>query len=152
MLALLVAGLMTIDARIVLARQQQLGHLELGHDHGGRPRREPRRGALGSTGSQDPSRLPRRVQLRPAAEPARPLPALRIPSLRLVDDDTCVPVVSFLAGPATPRVGLWVFYAARADEEAAAGAALAAVRGAVDEPLPHYLVVRSTGAQRRARS
>jgi hypothetical protein len=69
---------------------------------------------------------------------------LRIPSLEVVDDDTCVPVVSFLAGPARPRVGLWVFYVARDDEADPGRRALAGVSGTVlEEPAHGYFLVRS---------
>src|SRR5205814_9155181 len=62
---------------------------------------------------------------------------LRIPSVELVDDDTCIPVVKFLRGPQQAKVGLWLFYAARPDEEAAARPALGAVPGVlVADPTP----------------
>src|SRR5581483_9356254 len=54
--------------------------------------------------------------------------ALRIPSLPLVNDDTCVPVVRYLAGQRTPRHGLFVFYANTADQQAAAASAFAKLR------------------------
>jgi Dolichyl-phosphate-mannose-protein mannosyltransferase len=52
--------------------------------------------------------------------------ALRVRSLRLVDDDACQRIQPLLEGPATPRYGLWVFYAASPQEAAAAQHALRA--------------------------
>jgi hypothetical protein len=64
--------------------------------------------------------------------------ALRVGSLHYVDDDSCERVLPFLNGPQQPRYGLWVFYAASADEAAAAQKALgvAPVRG-------RYFILRS---------
>ena len=63
--------------------------------------------------------------------------ALRVPSVQLVDDDSCSRVEAFLRGT-EPRYGVWVFYAASPDESAAAERVLGA------EPLGgHYFVVRS---------
>ncbi len=64
--------------------------------------------------------------------------ALRVRSLRLVDDDACERLQPFLAGPATPRYGLWVFYAASPSEAAAAKRALG-----VSAVAGRYFVVRS---------
>jgi hypothetical protein len=50
--------------------------------------------------------------------------ALRVPALTLVDDDSCARALPFLQGPQRPRNGLWVFYAASADETTAAARAL----------------------------
>jgi Dolichyl-phosphate-mannose-protein mannosyltransferase len=64
--------------------------------------------------------------------------ALRERSLRLVDDDSCARVEPFVRGPAAPRYGLWVFYAASPDEVTAATGALGA------SPVAgHYFAVRS---------
>ena len=49
--------------------------------------------------------------------------ALRVPSLTLVDDDSCERAQPFLRS-SRPRYGLWVFYAASPDEAAAAARAL----------------------------
>jgi hypothetical protein len=63
--------------------------------------------------------------------------ALRVRSLELVDDDSCERAQPFLRG-ATPRYGLWVFYAADPQEVAAATKALGSppVGG-------HYFAIRS---------
>src|SRR5262249_3510292 len=69
---------------------------------------------------------------------------LRIPSLSVVDDDTCVPVVEFLSGPQSPRRGIWIFFAARPDEEALGKRVLSGIPGTtLSEPVPRYLVVTS---------
>jgi hypothetical protein len=146
-LLLLVAGLMTIDIRIVTARQHQLANLHLG-EVTSVVRDQSRNAVLFSTvGSQDPAGYLGAFNFgRPPSVFDKYL-GLRIPSLREVDDDTCVPVVAFLAGPATPRIGLWVFYYARDDEAAPGRTALSGIPGTVlEEPEPHYLVVRTTRA------
>lgn len=75
--------------------------------------------------------------------------ALRVPSLTLVDDDSCERAVPFLHGPQTPRYGLWVFYAASPAEASAAARALHAapiggsyfaIRSA--RPLPPRALIR----------
>ena len=75
--------------------------------------------------------------------------ALRVHSLDYVDDDSCERVLPFLDGPQTPRYGLWVFYAAGADEALAAQKALgvAPVAGRyfvvrTPKPLPPRALVR----------
>jgi hypothetical protein len=70
------------------------------------------------------------------------LVALRVSSVRLVDDDSCRRVEGFLQEPGR-RFGVWVFYAA-SREEATAGARALGV-----EPVAgHYFVVRSRRALR----
>jgi len=144
-LVLLAAGLIVLDAQVVLDRQRQLGHLEL--DRITSAVRDASRNAVlfGTVGSQDPSGYLGAFNFgRPPAVLDKYL-GLAIPSLPVVDDDTCVPAVSFLAGPATPRVGLWVFYVARDDELEPGRRALSGVPGTtLSEPEPHYFLVRST--------
>ena len=146
-LAILLAGLITLETRVVLSRQRQLGQLDLGRISSLVAKQA--RGAVlfGTTGSEDntgnigafnfgrpPNLLDRYLQLRD-------------PSVTLVDDDTCLPVVSFLATPAPARHGIWIFYAARPDEEALARPALAAVPGVlVADPAPRYILIRSKSA------
>ena len=73
------------------------------------------------------------------------LVALRVRSVRLVDDDSCERAAPFLNGPAEPRYGVWLFYAASPDEVAAATRALRA------QPVAgHYFVVRRGPASPRA--
>ena len=75
--------------------------------------------------------------------------ALRVSSLDYVDDDSCQRVLGFLHGPATPRYGVWVFYASTPEEAAAAQKAFGVapvagryfvVRSA--EPLPPRALIR----------
>jgi hypothetical protein len=67
------------------------------------------------------------------------LVALRVSSVRLVDDDSCQRAEEFLHQPASGRrFGLWLFYAATRGEAAAGKRALGV------EPIGgHYFVVRS---------
>jgi hypothetical protein len=66
------------------------------------------------------------------------LVALRVSSVRLVDDDSCQRAEAFLHRPTRPRFGVWVFYAATRGEAAAGERALGV------EPVGgHYFVVRS---------
>jgi hypothetical protein len=72
--------------------------------------------------------------------------SLRVPSLEYVDDDSCVRALGFVRGTA-PRRGLWLFYAAGADERAAARGAFAREPAVTAEALRHgYFVVRSRRA------
>jgi hypothetical protein len=66
------------------------------------------------------------------------LVALRVSSVRLVDDDSCERVEPFLHGPSDKRYGVWVFYAANRSETNAAARALG-----VEPVAGHYFVVRS---------
>jgi hypothetical protein len=73
--------------------------------------------------------------------------ALRMPSLPLVNDDTCVPAVAYLAGPRTSRHGLFLFYANDPDQQSAAAAAFAALPGIrVQEPATRYFLLRTVRA------
>ena len=67
------------------------------------------------------------------------LVALRVPSLTLVDDDSCERAEPFLQGSQQPRYGLWLFYAPSPDEAAAGARALG-----VQPVAGHYFAVRST--------
>ena len=104
-LGILVAGLMTLETRVVLARQRQLSHLELGRITA--VVRGESRGAVlfGTTGSEDATGYLGAFNFgRPPNLLDRYL-ELRISSLELVDDDTCIPVVAFLAHPGPRRSG-----------------------------------------------
>jgi len=68
------------------------------------------------------------------------LVALRVPALARVDDETCVNLGAFVR-EAQPRFVLWLFYAASADEAAAAERALG-----VEPVAGRYFVVRSRTA------
>jgi hypothetical protein len=69
--------------------------------------------------------------------------SLRDGSLRLVDDDSCERARPFLHGDPAPRYGIWLFYAASADEERAAARAFGRTHAVVTRPGPGYFVVRS---------
>lgn len=64
--------------------------------------------------------------------------SLRVPRLLLVDDDSCERALSFVRGAAAPRFGVWVFYAAEANEAEAAADAFGR--------LPRVVVARVAGA------
>ncbi len=66
------------------------------------------------------------------------LVALRVSSVRLVDDDSCERVEPFLHEPSRKRYGVWLFYAASAADASAGARALG-----VEPVAGHYLVVRS---------
>jgi hypothetical protein len=70
--------------------------------------------------------------------------SLRHSEVRVVDDDSCVPLVDFVRGSNRPRRGLWVFYAARREEAVAAAQAFSSTGGVeVARPAPHFFVVES---------
>jgi hypothetical protein len=69
--------------------------------------------------------------------------ALSVDSLQLVDDDSCERALSFLHGAATPRYGIWLFYAASPDEQSAAAAALARTGAVIVRPTPGSFLLRS---------
>ncbi len=73
------------------------------------------------------------------------LVALRVHSVELVDDDSCRRALSFVQGPAGPRYGVWLFYAASPAEARTAAQALAGVEGTRVERIGrHYFVVRTS--------
>ena len=69
--------------------------------------------------------------------------ALRQGSLLLVDDDSCERALPFLRGTATPRYGIWLFYAAFPDEDRAAARVFARTKAVVERPGPGYFLLRS---------
>jgi hypothetical protein len=144
---ILVVGLAAFDARIVLARQHDLTHLDLNQVTAAVRADSAGSILFGTTGSQDPTGYLGAFNFGRPPNLLDEYLKLRISSLPLVNDDTCVPVVSLLAGPSTPEHGIWIFYAWRTDEEAAAGAAFAVASGVtVEQPAPHYFLVRSRKA------
>jgi 4-amino-4-deoxy-L-arabinose transferase-like glycosyltransferase len=145
-LAVLAAGLATAEGRVVLVRQDQLGRLELGRLTSA-VRVEARDAVLfGATGSEDPSGYLGNLTFgRPPFLLDRYL-GLRIGSLHVVDDDTCIPVVSFLADRSPARHGLWIFYVAPQDDLDTARRALSLAAVTVEQPVRHALVVRSRSA------
>ena len=69
--------------------------------------------------------------------------SLSADSLAPVDDDSCERALPFVRGPATPRYGVWLFYAAAADEERVAARTLARTGAIVERPGPGYFLLRS---------
>jgi uncharacterized membrane protein len=68
---------------------------------------------------------------------------LSVPSLQLVDDDSCERALPFLHGSQTPRYGIWLFYAVSPDEQRAAAAAFAHTGAVLVRPAPEYFLLRS---------
>jgi 4-amino-4-deoxy-L-arabinose transferase-like glycosyltransferase len=143
--AVLVAALMSVGLRIVLARQTQLARLGLGEVTAA-VRAESRDAVLfGSTGFTLPGGYLGYFTFGRPPNLADRYLSLRIPSLPFVNDDACGPVVDFLASGEPPRHGLWVFWAVQpADQQKAEGAFRRMRAIELTEPYRHFLVVRST--------
>jgi Dolichyl-phosphate-mannose-protein mannosyltransferase len=143
-LAILVAGLLAIEIRIDVPRQNTLRALRLDTVTHAVAARDRDAILFGTTGSSDPSTFAGAFTFgRPATILDRYL-ALRIGGLQVVDDDACARLAPFLLGPQTPHYGLWVFYAAFPDQaDAAARAFAGAPRVRVDRVTPATFVVRS---------
>jgi len=149
-IAVFSAGLVFVEAHVVYVRQHQLSRIELGALT--TFVRGESRGAVmfGSTGSEDPSGYLGDLTFGRGPYLLDRYLGLRIGSLDVVDDDTCLPVVPFLATAAPPRRGLWIFYVAPQDDLDAARTALS-VRGVtVANPVRRMLVVRSAPLGPRA--
>ena len=73
------------------------------------------------------------------------LVALRVPSVALVDDDSCQRALPFVRGPAGPHYGVWLFYAASPAEARTAAQSLVRIGGTrVEQVGRHYFVVGTT--------
>jgi hypothetical protein len=146
-LVVLVAALMSVGLRIVLARQSQLARLGLGQVTAA-VRGESRDAVLfGSTGFTLPGGYLGYFTFGRPPNLADHYLSLRIPSLPFVNDDACAPVVDFIAKGGPPRYGLWVFWAVQRDDQQEAEAAFGRTQGVgVTEPYRHFLIVRSTQA------
>ena len=119
----LVAALMSVGLRIVLARQSQLARLGLGQVTAA-VRGESRDAVLfGSTGFTLPGGYLGYFTFGRPPNLADHYLSLRIPSLPFVNDDACAPVVDFIAKGGPPRYGLWVFWAVQRDDQQKAEAA-----------------------------
>jgi len=145
--AALVAALMSVGLRIVLARQTQLAHLGLGQLTTAVRDQSRNTVLFGSTGFTLPGGYLGYFTFGRPPNLADRYLSLRIPSLQFVNDDSCAPVVDFLAKGEPPQHGLWVFWAVQPDDQRKAEAAFAHIRGIdLTEPFRHFLVVRSTQA------
>ena len=136
-LVLLVAGLAVVEVRYDLAHRRETKAIHVDAIVRAVEREPPGTVLFGSTGTSGAD-----FSAFDYGHPANILDhllALRVPSLRLVDDDACQRLQPLLAGPQQPRYGLWVFYAASPGETAAARRALGAAPVA-----GHYFAVRST--------
>ncbi|HEY3922230.1 MAG TPA: glycosyltransferase family 39 protein [Gaiellaceae bacterium] len=146
-LACLVAWLMSYGVRVVLARQTQLARLGLGDVTTAVKKESSNTVLFGSAGFTIPGGYLGYFTFgRPPSLADRYL-SLRVPSLELVNDDACAPVVSFLSKSAAPKHGLWVFWAVREGDHAKALAAFDRIGAvSVSEPYRHFIVLRSKQA------
>jgi 4-amino-4-deoxy-L-arabinose transferase-like glycosyltransferase len=145
-LVAIVGVLMLVGIRVVLARQTQLARLGLGEVTSA-VRAQAGDGVLfGSTGFTVPGGYLGYFTFGRPPNLADRYLSLRV-DLPFVNDDACVPVVQFLDGPATPRHGLWVFWAVLPADHDKAEAAFRRVPGVqLLEPSRHFLLVRSRAA------
>jgi hypothetical protein len=143
-MVVLVAALMSVGLRIVLARQSHLARLGLGQLTTA-VRGESRDAVLfGSTGFTLPGGYLGYFTFGRPPNLADRYLSLRIPSLPLVNDDACAPVVDFLSKPEHRQHGLWVFWAVQPGDQLKAEAAFRRMRGVeLTEPYRHFLVVRT---------
>jgi hypothetical protein len=146
-LGILVAGLLAVEIRIDVPRQDALRALELGTVTHAVSAADRDAVLFGTTGSTNSGTFAGAFTFgRPATILDRYL-SLRIHGLRVVDDDACARLAPFLVGPQFAAHGLWVFYAAYPDERAAGAAAFAGLKDvSVTSPAPGYLLVRSRQA------
>jgi len=150
-LAAATVALIFVEAHVVLVRQHQLSRIELGRLTSFVRAQSRDAVMFASTGSEDPSGYLGNLTFgRPPFLLDQYL-RLRIHSLNVVDDDTCVPVVRYLAGSAQARHGLWLFYVAPQDSVGSVRSAVSLRRVTIAQPVRNTLVVRSRSAlsQRR---
>jgi hypothetical protein len=146
-LALLVGGLLAVEVRIDVPRQNVLRELGLSRITQVVRSLSADAVVFGATGSSNPDALAGAFTFgRPAPLLNRYL-SLRIGGLDTVDDDSCARLAPYLLGPATPRHGLWIFYAAASDQEARGAAAFAGLKDVtVTRPVTGYFLLRSRAA------
>ena len=141
----LIAGLYAVELRVDLARRGGSAALHLAGVTAAVERAAPGSVLFSTTGSAQTGNPAGSFSFgRPATLLDRYL-SLRIPSLALANDDDCVLLRPFLTAP--PVHGMWLFYAALPDQDAAAAAAFAKVPGMVaTQPEPSYFLVRTASA------
>src|SRR5262249_27238673 len=139
-LAALVGVLMWVGLQIVLERQTQLARLGLGHVTSA-IRTQSRDAVLfGSTGFTIPGGYLGNFTFGRPPDLADHYLSLRV-HLPLVNDDSCEPVVRFLASDGPKRHGLWVFWAVQPDDHDEAVAAFRRIGGTeLSEPWRHFIV------------
>jgi Dolichyl-phosphate-mannose-protein mannosyltransferase len=134
--ALMVAGLVGIEVRSDLHHRRQTNHIGVSsvvHAVRNEPAGTVLFGSSGTSGTDFSA-----FDYGHPANLLGHLLSLRVRSLTYVPDDACERLGPLLHGPATPRYGLWVFYAASPQEAAAGAKALG-----VPAVHRHYFVVRS---------
>jgi Dolichyl-phosphate-mannose-protein mannosyltransferase len=142
----LIAGLYAVELRIDLDRRGGSAALHLNGVTAAVKRAAPGSVLFSTTGSAQTGNPAGSFSYgRPATLLDRYL-SLRIPSLALANDDDCILLRPFLRAP--PVHGMWLFYAALPDQDAAAAATFAKVSGmVVTQPEPDYFLVRTATAQ-----
>jgi hypothetical protein len=136
---------------LVRSRNHKLAELRIGHITSVVRAQSHDAVLFGTAGTQDPTGFLGAFNFGRGANLLDRYLALRIPSLPLVNDDTCVPVTAYLEGPPTPRHGLFLFYANAPDQQAAAMRAFAKIEGVrVQVPAPRYLLIRTPALAPRA--
>ncbi len=141
-LALLVGGLVGLELRFDINHRNAVRRI--GVDAVVRAVEEVPRGSVlfGSTGTS--GALFSSFDYGHPANVLDHLVALRVPTLELVDDDSCDRARPFLRSRGE-SVGVWLFYAASPGEAGRAAQALGGVAGARSTPVGrHYFVVRSS--------
>jgi hypothetical protein len=142
--AVLVAGLLAIDLRAIDERHDQLADFRLGRVASAVDARRNGSVLFGTTGSTSTEDTVGAFTFGRPANLFERYVSLRHDGVRVVDDDSCVPIVSFLRGSSRARRGLWVFYPARPEEAAAAAEAFRAIGGVqVARPTPSFFVIQS---------
>ena len=145
-LVVLIAGLYAVELRADLDRRGGSAALHLGGVTAAVKRAAPGSVLFSTPGSAQTGNPAGSFSFgRPATLLDRYL-SLRIPSLALANDDDCILLRPFLRAP--PVHGMWLFYAALPDQDAAAAATFAKLPGlVVTQPEPNYFLVRTATAQ-----
>ena len=134
----LIAGLYAVELRVDLDRRGGSAALHLAGVTAAVERAAPGSVLFSTTGSAQTGNPAGSFSYgRPATLLDRYL-SLRIPSLALANDDDCILLRPFLRAP--PVHGMWLFYAALPDQNAAAAATFAKLPGmVVTQPEPELL-------------
>ena len=149
-LAALVGWLMSYGIDIVRARQSQLAKLGLAQVTKALRSRSSDTVLFGSSGYPLPGGFVANFTFGRPPNLADRYLSLRVPALRFVNDDSCEPVVQFLASGDTPMHGLWVFWIATPEDHDKAIGQFDRIPGLeISEPYRRFLILRSTSLPSR---
>src|SRR3954452_555342 len=141
-LAVLVGAFMWVGLDIVLARQTQLARLGLGPLTTAVRAQSEDAVLFGSTGFTVPGYYLGYFTFGRPPNLADRYLSLRV-DVPFVNDDSCEPVVRFIADGGPPRHGLWVFWAVLPEDHDQAVAAFRRLRGVqLSEPYRHFILLR----------